>query len=184
MAAGVQQATFAAGCFWCLDAIFRKTIGVTNVQSGYSGGEHDSPTYDSIHTRNDGYAESVHIEFDPDQISYAVLLEIFWTSHNPTTPNQDGANIGQEYRSIIFYHDDEQKQQADISKHEVAPTLWDKPIVTEIVAFEKFYTAEDHHQNFFFEKPNNPYCMVVINPKLAKFKERFAEYVREEPLGT
>ena len=177
-----DTATFAAGCFWCLDAILRKTKGVVKVASGYSGGKHDNPTYDSIHSRNDGYAESVQVEFNAEKISYDVLLEIFWTSHNPTTPNRDGANIGSEYRSIIFYHSEEQKQQAEKSKNTVAPSLWDDPIVTEIIPFEKFYSAEEYHQKFYYEKPNNPYCLVVINPKLEKFKQRFADYVRDEPL--
>ena len=180
----LQTATFAAGCFWCLDAIMRMTKGVVNVESGYSGGQTNHPTYDSVHAKETGHAESVQVTYHPDVIGYSTLLDIFWTSHNPTTLNQDGANVGTEYRSIIFYHDEEQKRAAEKSKREVATQLWEDPIVAEIVHFEKFWSAEDYHQNFFFQKPTHPYCLVVINPKLDKFKQRFGEYLRPEPLDT
>lgn len=178
----MAQATFAAGCFWCLDTIMRRTVGVTKVESGYSGGKTENPSYDSLHYNDTGHAESVQVTFNPEEISYQTLLEIFWTSHNPTTPNQDGANFGEEYRSVIFYRDEEQKNAANDSKEKVATQLWDDPIVTEIVPFEKFWTAEEYHQDFYTKKPNNPYCLVVINPKIDKFKKRFADFVREEPL--
>lgn len=175
-------ATFAAGCFWCLDAILRMTKGILKVESGYSGGTTSNPSYMDLHQRDTGHAECVQVVFDPEVISYETLLEIFWTSHNPTTPNRDGANVGSEYRSVVFYHNETQKKAAEESKANVATELWDDPIVTEIVPFEKFYTAEEYHQNYYYQKPEAGYCQIVINPKLEKFKKRFAEYVRSEPL--
>lgn len=172
-----ELATFGGGCFWCLDAIFHRTKGIISIRSGYSGGKSKSPTYDSIHSDATGHAESVQVEFDPNIISYEVLLQIFWTSHNPTTPNRDGANIGSEYRSIIFYHNDLQKDEAEKSRDKYASELWSDEIVTEIIPFEKFYDAEDHHQDFYNKQPSHPYCQIVINPKLAKFSDKFSSYL-------
>jgi peptide-methionine (S)-S-oxide reductase len=174
-----EIATFGGGCFWCLDAIFRRTKGITKVTSGYSGGDSDDPNYEKIHDDETGHAESVQVEFDTNIISYDILLEIFWTSHNPTTLNQDGANHGTEYRSIIFYHNDEQKKLAEKSLHEFAEKIWDDPIVTEIAPLTRFYTAEEYHQDFYNKEPQNPYCQIVINPKLEKFRKKFADYIKE-----
>ena len=174
----ISLATFGGGCFWCLDTIFRRTKGITKVRSGYSGGNTNDPTYESVHDRETGHAESVQVEFDPEIISYDVLLQIFWTSHNPTTPNQDGANIGSEYRSIIFYHNEEQRQAAEHSRDTFAAELWSNPIVTEIIPYEAFYDAEDYHQDFYDKQPQHPYCQIVINPKLAKFSAKFASYIK------
>ena len=173
-----ETATFGGGCFWCLDAIFRRTVGINKVTSGYAGGNTDNPNYEQIHTQTTGHAESVQVEYDPEVISYEVLLEIFWTSHNPTTLNQDGANHGSEYRSIIFYENEDQKVIAEKSRDEVANTIWQEPIVTEIIPVGKFYPAESYHQDFYNKQPSNPYCQIVINPKLDKFRKRFKQYVR------
>lgn len=172
-------ATFGGGCFWCLDAIFHRTKGILSIKSGYSGGSSANPSYESIHNNATGHTESVQVEFDPSIISYDVLLQIFWTSHNPTTPNQDGASIGSEYRSIIFYHDEDQRLAAETSRDTFAAELWSDPIVTEIIPFDKFYDAEDYHQDFYNKQPQHPYCQIVINPKLAKFSEKFASYIRD-----
>ncbi len=174
-----ERATFGGGCFWCLDAIFRRTKGISKVTSGYAGGHTDNPNYNMLHEQETGHAESVQVEFDPDIISYETLLEIFWTSHNPTTPNQDGANHGSEYRSIIFYDNASQKATAEQSIAQVATTIWDEPIVTEILPIGKFYPAEGYHQDFYNKQPSNPYCEIVINPKLDKFRKHFTEYVQE-----
>lgn len=176
------QATFAAGCFWCLDAIMRQTKGVLKVESGYTGGTLENPKYNDLHTKDTGHAEAVQVTFDPEIISYETLLKIFWTSHNPTTLNRDGANVGPEYRSEIFFHNPQQQKQAEYSKDTVATTLWDDPIVTKITKFETFYSAEEYHQKYYFNQPQAGYCQIVINPKIEKFKKRFAEFVRDEPL--
>jgi peptide-methionine (S)-S-oxide reductase len=173
----MQKATLAGGCFWCLDAIYRRTKGVTLVTSGYAGGHADNPTYQQMHDQNTGHAEAVQIEFEPKIISYETILQIFWTTHNPTTLNQDGANIGTEYRSEIFYHDDIQKHTAEKVKVDFASKLWDDPIVTRISPFTNFFPAEDYHQDFYQKNPNAAYCQVIINPKLAKFSQKFASYI-------
>ena len=174
-----QTATLAGGCFWCLDAIFRRTKGVTNVQSGFSGGHVKNVTYEQSHTMNTGHAEAVQITFDPSIISYEVILQIFWTTHNPTTLNQDGANIGPEYRSEVFYHDDSQKAAAEKVLHEYAEKLWDDTIVTKITAFKNFYPADEYHQDYYSKNQQAGYCQVIINPKLAKFQENFKDYLLE-----
>lgn len=172
----LQLATFGGGCFWCLDAIFRRIRGISDVQSGYSGGTIEDPDYQTVHNSETGHAESVQIKFDPEVIDYSVLLNIFWSSHNPTTPNQDGANFGSEYRSIIFYHDDEQQKLAEKVKLEIAK-LWDEPIITEIVAYQNFYPAENYHQDYYGNNTEAPYCQVVINPKLHKIIDKFKDYI-------
>ena len=172
-----ETATLAGGCFWCLDAIFRQCKGVDSVASGFSGGHVENPSYEQSHTMDTGHAEAVQITFNPEIISYETILQIFWTTHDPTTLNRDGANVGPEYRSEIFYHDETQKNTADKVLHNFAEQLWEKPIVTKISKFKNFYPAEDYHQDYFNKNQSAGYCQVIINPKLAKFQEKFADYL-------
>ncbi|MDZ7785609.1 MAG: peptide-methionine (S)-S-oxide reductase MsrA [Candidatus Saccharibacteria bacterium] len=172
-----QVATLAGGCFWCLDAIFRQTKGVKSVQSGFSGGHVENPSYMQTHDEDTGHAEAVQIEFNPDVISYETILRIFWTSHNPTTLNRDGANVGPEYRSEVFYHDETQRKTAENVLRDYAEKLWDDPIVTKITKYKNFYPAEEHHQDYFNKNPQAGYCQVIINPKITKFKEKFKDYL-------
>jgi peptide-methionine (S)-S-oxide reductase len=172
-----ETATFAGGCFWCLDAVFRMTKGIKTVASGYGGGHVANPTYEQMHEQDTGHAEVVQVTFDPEIISYEVLCQIFWTTHDPTTLNQDGANVGTEYRSEIFYHNDEQKNTAEKVQHEFAEKLWSAPIVTRISKFTNFYPAEDYHQDYYNKNTQAGYCQVIINPKIAKFQQKFAQYL-------
>lgn len=173
-----EQATFGAGCFWCVEAIFQELRGVKAVVSGFSGGHIKNPAYREVIAGTTGHAEVVQIAFDPEVISFEKLLMVFWSTHDPTTLNRQGADVGTQYRSAIFYHSEEQKDQALQSKAEVATQLWDDPIVTEVTAFDKFYEAEEYHQNYFALNPNQGYCRVVINPKLKKFRENFADWLK------
>ncbi len=173
-----EQATFGAGCFWCVEAIFQELRGVKAVVSGFSGGHIKNPAYREVIAGTTGHAEVVQITFDPEVISFEKLLMVFWSTHDPTTLNRQGADVGTQYRSAIFYHSEEQKEQALQSKAEVATQLWDDPIVTEVTAFDKFYEAEEYHQNYFALNPNQGYCRVVINPKLKKFRENFADWLK------
>ena len=162
--------TIGAGCFWCVEAIFNQVAGVSDATSGYSGGHHPSPNYEVICTGKSGHAEVVQIQFDSEIITYEELLKIFWMSHDPTTLNQQGADIGTQYRSAIFYHDENQKKVAKTLKKSLNDSkVFDSEIVTEIVEFEKFYKAEEYHQDYFKKNPNVPYCSYVIRPKLEKF---------------
>lgn len=172
-----ETATLAGGCFWCLDAIFRRTKGVNSVSSGFSGGHVENPTYEQSHTIDTGHAEAVQITFDPSTISYETILQIFWTTHDPTTLNRDGANVGPEYRSEVFYHSDEQKATAESVLQEYAQKLWDNPIVTKITEYTNFYPAEDYHQDYYNKNESAGYCQVIINPKLTKFQEKFTDYL-------
>ena len=166
--------TIGAGCFWCVEAIFNQVAGVSDVVSGYSGGEHPSPSYEIICTGKSGHAEVVQIQFDAKIITYEELLKIFWISHDPTTLNQQGADIGTQYRSAIFYHDENQKKIADKLKKSLNDSkVFESDIVTEIVEFKKFYKAEDYHQDYFNKNPNVPYCSYVIKPKLKKFLSEY-----------
>ena len=176
-----DTATFGAGCFWCVEAVFQRLKGVTSVTSGYSGGKTENPTYKDICSGTTGHAEVCQIEFDSEQITYAELLQAFFSSHDPTTLNQQGADRGTQYRSAIFYHDDDQKTLAEKIKHELDTAgVFNDPIVTEIVPFSKFYKAEDYHQNYFNDNGNQPYCAVVIRPKLDKFRKVFKEKLKTE----
>ncbi len=168
-----EIATLAGGCFWCLDAAYRDIEGVTQVVSGYTGGQLSNPTYQQVCSGRTGHAEAVQMEFDPDVISYPEVLDIFWTIHDPTTLNRQGADIGTQYRSAIFYHDDRQKAAAEASRKAVQE-LWSNPVVTEIVPLETFYTAEEYHQDYFARNPRQAYCVAVINPKLKKLREHHA----------
>ena len=166
-----QLATIGGGCFWCLEAVFETIEGVKSVTSGYAGGRTTNPTYEQICDGDTGHAEVVQIEFDPAKITYEKLLETFWTAHNPTTPNQQGADVGTQYRSIILHHDEAQKRAAEQAK-QTAAAQFPRPIVTEIVPLTKFYKAEEYHQDYFRKNPNARYCTLVIRPKLEKLKKR------------
>ncbi|MBT3189090.1 MAG: peptide-methionine (S)-S-oxide reductase MsrA [Anaerolineae bacterium] len=164
--------TLAGGCFWCLEAVYLDLQGVTKVESGYSGGEMPNPSYDAICTGTTGYAEVVQISFDPEIISFDDLLRIFFTIHDPTTLNRQGADVGTQYRSAIFYHSAEQKESAEKIITEVA-SEWANPIVTEVVPLEEYYPAEDYHQDYFANNANQPYCRAVVAPKVDKFRKKF-----------
>ena len=162
--------TIGAGCFWCVEAIFQMVPGVSAISCGYSGGQIKNPTYDEICSGTTGHAEVVQITYDSQIISYKELLNIFWKTHDPTTLNKQGADIGSQYRSIIFYHDDGQKTIAANLKNDISEAdIFDSKIVTEITKLKKFYLAEEYHQNYFKKNPNIPYCNYVIKPKLDKF---------------
>ena len=162
--------TIGAGCFWCVEAIFNQIAGVSSVTSGYSGGDLPNPNYEMICTGKSGYAEVIQVEFDSNIVSYEELLKLFWISHDPTTINQQGNDIGSQYRSVIFFHNQNQKNKADSLKKALNESnLFKKEIVTEITEFKKFYKAEEYHQDYFAKNPNVPYCSFVIKPKLEKF---------------
>ena len=164
----MAKALFGGGCFWCLDAIFRKVDGVKDVVVGYSGGRRKNPTYEQVCTGTTGHAEVVMIEYDENKISYDELLDIFFSIHDPTQLNRQGNDIGTQYRSIIFYFDEEQKEKALKKINELKKSL---NVVTEVVPFKEFFKAEEYHQNYFEKNPNNPYCAYVIAPKVKKFLE-------------
>lgn len=171
----VEVATLAGGCFWCLEAVFDDLQGVTDVVSGYSGGQRPNPTYEQVCTGTTGHAEAVQITFDPATLSYRELLEIFFAIHDPTTLNRQGADAGTQYRSAIFYHSEAQRAAAEALIAELdASGKWPNPIVTEVTAFAAFYPAEDYHQEYFRNHRGQPYCQVVIAPKLQKFRQRFS----------
>lgn len=169
----LEVATFGAGCFWCIEAMFQDLKGVEKVASGYSGGHLDNPTYKQVCEGNTGHAEVLHIHFDPKVISYEELLEALWYAHDPTQLNRQGNDIGTQYRSAIFYHNESQKLAAEKAKKEIA-SHYDKPVVTEITAFKKFYPAEDYHTDYFNLHGENPYCSSVVAPKVQKFRHKFA----------
>lgn len=181
MSTKLDTATFGAGCFWCVEAVFQRLKGVQSVTSGYSGGTLENPTYKQVCTGTTGHAEVCQIVFDPQQIGYIDLLQAFFSSHDPTTLNRQGADEGTQYRSAIFYHSDQQRAEAEKTKKELnAAGAFDNPIVTEIAPFTKFYKAEDYHQNYFNENGSQPYCSFVIRPKLEKFKKVFKEKLKPE----
>jgi peptide-methionine (S)-S-oxide reductase len=176
----LEKATLAAGCFWCVEAVFQDLKGVHKVVSGYSGGTVESPSYQQVCTGNTGHAEAVQITYDPEIISFEDLLYVFWRTHDPTTLNRQGPDVGTQYRSAIFYHGQEQKAIAERSRQETeASGLWPDPIVTEIVPFRNFYPAEDYHQNYFLENPNQPYCRMIIDPKVRKFRKEFQHKLKD-----
>lgn len=167
-------ATFGAGCFWCTEAQFQLLSGVTKVESGYTGGNTENPTYKQVCTGTTGHAEVCNIYYDPTIISYDELLAAFWTSHDPTQLNRQGNDVGTQYRSVIYYHNDEQKQKAENYKKQLNDEkAWDKPVVTEISPATTFYKAEDYHQNYYNENGSQPYCQFVVGPKVDKFKKVF-----------
>jgi peptide-methionine (S)-S-oxide reductase len=168
------------GCFWCLDAVFRSFKGVSNVESGYAGGHVDKPTYEQVGVGTTGHAEVVRVSFDPALISDRQLLTVFFHAHDPTTKNRQGNDVGPQYRSIILYQNDAQRALAEEVKGKIiSDKLWaDKTIVTELVALERFYLAEDYHQDYFAQNKNQPYCALVIGPKLKKIKDQFKDLLR------
>ena len=175
-----EVATFGEGCFWCTEAVFQRLKGVVKVESGYSGGTVPNPTYEAVCTGKTGHAEVTQITFDPSVISYTELLQVFFKTHDPTTLNKQGADVGTQYRSVIFYHNDEQKKFAEKTKHELdSAKIWDDPIVTEISPFKKFYKAEDYHQNYYNNNSFQPYCSFVITPKLEKFEKVFKDLLKK-----
>ncbi|MES2730328.1 MAG: peptide-methionine (S)-S-oxide reductase MsrA [Bacteroidota bacterium] len=177
--ANMETATFGNGCFWCTEAIFQDLNGVDTVVSGYTGGHVDNPTYKQVCTGNTGHAEVLQITYDPKKISFEQLLEIFWKTHDPTTLNRQGNDVGTQYRSTIFYHNDQQKALAEKYKKELDVSgAWDKPIVTTLEPMTKFYPAEDYHQNYFKLHGSEPYCSYVIQPKVDKFKKVFKDKLK------
>jgi peptide-methionine (S)-S-oxide reductase len=170
----IDTATFGTGCFWCTEAIFQQLEGVQKVTSGYSGGEVPNPTYKQVCTGTTGHAEVIQVEYDPNKITYDELLEAFWKAHDPTTLNRQGNDVGTQYRSVVFYHNAEQKEKAEKYKVELdASGAFDKPIVTEIAPFSVFYPAENYHQDYYNANGAQPYCYFVIRPKLEKFRKVF-----------
>jgi peptide-methionine (S)-S-oxide reductase len=177
-----ETATLGAGCFWCVEAVFMSLKGVDKVVSGYAGGVLPYPTYQQVCTGTTGHAEAVQISFDPEVISFSEILDIFWLIHDPTTPNRQGYDTGTQYRSVIFCHNEEQKAVAENSKRETDLSgLWPNPIVTEIVPYTNFYKAEDYHQNYYRVNPDQPYCQVVIDPKISKLRKEFQDKLKEAP---
>lgn len=177
----METATFAGGCFWCTEAIFKRLKGVHNVTSGYAGGTTEKPSYQQVSDESTGHAECVQITFDPAIISYKQLLEVFFKLHDPTTVNQQGNDVGTQYRSVIFYHSDEQKDTAERVKKEIEESgIYTDAIVTEIIPFIHFYTAEDYHQNYYDKNKNYPYCQVVIDPKIKKLYKEFSPLIKKQ----
>jgi peptide-methionine (S)-S-oxide reductase len=180
MGKDLEVATLAGGCFWCLEAVYDELKGVESVESGYSGGHVPGPSYAQVCDGDTGHAEVVKVTFDPDVLSYKDLLTVFFTIHDPTTLNRQGNDVGTQYRSAIFYHNEDQKKVAEEVIREIsAARIWDRPIVTELAPFEKFYMAEDYHQEYFKKNPFQGYCRVVIAPKVAKFRHKFAERLKK-----
>lgn len=170
-----QLATFGSGCFWCSEAIFLNLKGVQKVTSGYAGGKKPNPTYAEVCAGTTGHAEVVQIEFDPTVIAYEQFLEVFFLTHNPTTLNRQGNDVGMQYRSVIFYHTASQQAAAEKVKKKIGDEkIYPDPIVTTIESFTEFYPAEEYHQNYFARNPDQPYCQVVIDPKVAKFRKKFS----------
>ncbi len=175
-----ETATFGAGCFWCVEAIYQNLKGVHSVTAGYAGGDVANPTYEQVCNGTTGHAEVARIKYDPDVIDYPTLLEVFFKTHDPTTLNRQGADVGTQYRSVIFYHNEKQKQWAEKYKKKMnASGIWDDPIVTEITPINNYYEAENYHQNYYENNRNQPYCRFVIDPKLEKFKKEFGEELRK-----
>ena len=184
-ATGVKQktetATFATGCFWCTEAKFQQLKGVKKVTSGFTGGTVANPTYEQVCTGTTGHAEVIKVTYDPAKISYNELLQAFFLSHDPTQLNRQGNDVGTQYRSVIFYGNEDQKEEAAFYTKKLQESgAYDKPVVTEIAPLTKFYVAEDYHQNYYNENGSQPYCMMVIRPKLEKFKKAFASHLKKQ----
>jgi peptide-methionine (S)-S-oxide reductase len=175
----IQKATFGAGCFWCTEAVFQNLKGVSKVVSGYMGGQTKNPTYNEVCTGSTGHAEVIQLDYDDEIISFAELLLVFFKTHDPTTINRQGNDVGTQYRSVIFYQDQEQKKEAHLMIDKLTKDLvFDRPVVTEISPVTDFYEAEDYHQNYFNENSEKSYCALVIQPKLAKFTKEFKEKIK------
>jgi len=174
-----EIATLAGGCFWCLEAVYDELKGVVDVVSGYSGGPVANPSYEAVCTGETGHAETVQVTFDPQQVSFRELLEVFFTIHDPTSLNRQGADVGTQYRSAIFYHSPEQKATAEQVIHDMeANQVWGKPIVTQLVPYTVFYPAEAYHQEYFKRNPYQGYCMAIIAPKVSKFRHKYMEKLK------
>jgi len=168
-----ETATLGGGCFWCVEAVYQRVDGVIDVKPGYAGGHVKNPTYKEICTGNTGHAEVARVEFDPELISYDQILNVFWQAHDPTTVNRQGNDVGIQYRSVIFYHSESQKETAEKSKVEAKKSgYWTEPVVTEITELNNYSEADDYHNNYYNDNPNQPYCMFVIKPKLDKLEKR------------
>ena len=177
----LEKATLGAGCFWCVEAVYQNLAGVESVVSGYAGGHVPHPTYEQVCTGTTGHAEVAQITFDPAVVSYGEILDVFWRTHDPTTLNRQGADVGTQYRSVIFYHTDKQRRIAEESKVAAdASGLWKNPIVTEIAPLTEFFPAEDYHQNYFRRNPHQPYCQMVVAPKVEKFKLTFSAKLKND----
>ena len=177
-----ETATLAGGCFWCLEAVYDEAKGVLSVESGYSNGHVANPSYRDVCNGNTGHAEVIQIKFDPSIISFRDLLNVFFTIHDPTTLNRQGADVGMQYRSAIFYHSPEQKAIAEQTISELnAQGIWNSPIVTKVEAIKDFYIAEDYHQEYFARNQNQPYCQAVVAPKVAKFRKHYLELLKKQP---
>lgn len=175
----LQKATFGMGCFWCSEALFQRLNGVSTVRSGYEGGNIPNPSYDDVCSGNTGHAEVIEVTFDPAQLSYEELLEIFWKSHDPTTLNRQGADVGTQYRSVVFYHNEAQKKLAEQYKKELNDTkAFSKPVVTQIDKATTFYVAENYHQDYYNKNGNQPYCRLVILPKMDKLEKLFKKKLK------
>jgi peptide-methionine (S)-S-oxide reductase len=176
----METATLGAGCFWCVEAVFDDLKGVNDVVSGYSGGHTENPTYREVCSETTGHAEVVSVEFNPEEISYADILRVFFAVHDPTTLNRQGNDIGTSYRSAIFYHSEDQRKTAEeIIKEVTEAEIYDNPIVTQVTPFDKFYPAEDYHQEYFTNNPTQPYCAAVVAPKVAKFRKMFVDRLKK-----
>ncbi len=179
MAKRMEVATLGSGCFWCSEAVFSLIRGVEKVESGYSGGDVENPSYEQVSTGTTGHAEVVHLTFDPDIISYREILEIFFGTHDPTSLNKQGNDVGTQYRSVIFYHSQQQKETAEtLIKELESKRLWNKPIVTKVEPFKAFYRAEDYHRDYFRRHPEEAYCRLVIAPKIAELEELYASKLK------
>ncbi|MFC6732614.1 MULTISPECIES: peptide-methionine (S)-S-oxide reductase MsrA [unclassified Haladaptatus] len=179
MTQSLATATFAGGCFWCTEAAFKELKGVTEVTSGYTGGETENPTYEEVCSGNTGHAEAIQVTYDTDQLSYIDLLRVFFTVHDPTTLNRQGNDVGTQYRSAIYYHDESQRERAEAVIDEIeASGTYDSPVVTEVEPLGTWYDAEEYHQDFYEKNPSQGYCSVTIPPKLDKVRKQFGELVK------
>ena len=175
-----QTAVLAGGCFWCTEAIFSHVKGVQSVIPGYTGGSKNNPTYEEVSNETTGHAETVQIKFDPNLIAYEKIVEIFFATHDPTTINRQGGDVGEQYRSAIFYQNEEQRQTALAIKNQLGNDgIYSNPIVTQILPAETFYPAEEYHHNYFEKNPDQQYCQVIISPKIAKFRAKYQDYIKE-----
>ncbi|MXY44865.1 MAG: peptide-methionine (S)-S-oxide reductase MsrA [Dehalococcoidia bacterium] len=178
---GNRLATLAGGCFWCLEAVYNELRGVEAVVSGYAGGHDLSPTYEAVCSGTTGHAEVVQIAYDPDMVSFRELLEVFFTIHDPTTLNRQGNDVGTQYRSAVYFHDEEQRLIAEeVIEEMTVAEVWDDPIVTEITALDMFFEAEEYHQRYFEKNPFQPYCFVVVRPKVSKFRKKFVSKLKKQ----
>ena len=178
---GHLLATLAGGCFWCLEAVYNELRGVESVVSGYAGGHDPNPTYESVCSGTTGHAEVVQIAYDPDMVSFRELLEVFFTIHDPTTLNRQGNDVGTQYRSAIYFHDEEQRLIAEeVIEEMTVAEVWDDPIVTEVTSLDTFYEAEEYHQRYFEKNPFQPYCFVVVRPKVSKFRKKFVSKLKKQ----